>query len=56
MILKFQIVYLTWSGERITQIVEAQSLPAAVDALKKKVNKHAEVWYTLLDAKRIIDE
>lgn len=50
--LKFEIGYLKISGERVTEIVEAPSAPAAVDIVKKRIGN---IWYCLVELKRIKD-
>ena len=52
MTLKFRIGYLKTNLERVTEIVEAPSAPAAVDIVKKRIG---DAWYCLLELKRIKD-
>ena len=54
--LKFRIIYLKIDGTRNVAIVEAPSVPSAIEKIKKEVNAEMDVWYTLVDVKRMEDD
>ena len=51
--LKFRIIYLKINGERGVVTVEATSAPAAIEKAREQVDRDMNVWYALVDVKRI---